>query len=382
MYFLFIVIINSISSLSTKHQLIKIESKREKLIKSGEWSDYFKKRQHSSFNRTLDNYYDVEYTMNISIGSPLQYFTVLPDVTTSQFWVPDINCGTNFGGPCYNKNKFDSSKSTTYNSTGKSFFYLCCGITGVVGNELISIIGDNSSFLIPEVTFGQAKSIPPYFSGVNYDGIFGLGFSTSDSSGIISPILAAYNRKYLDKPVFTIYLKENNYFDFQNYNGGTITFGNFDYKNCDQNISYTSLSSSSKWEFPLPGISVGGESIKFYKYWTATSDIVSPFIWGPPGVVQVIAQKLGLYAFDANVGFYVKCNAQLPDLNFLIGSALYSVPSKNMIKQYGPNQCAYSLLGFGNYYGNQWILGHPFIKSYCHIYDMEKKAIGFASPKY
>ncbi|KAH7721055.1 aspartic protease 2B [Aphelenchoides avenae] len=67
-------------------------------MKEGKWEAYSAKQTRlrngrlASNSQPLSDYHDLEYTANVSIGTPPQHFIVLLDLMTNIFWVPDKTC--------------------------------------------------------------------------------------------------------------------------------------------------------------------------------------------------------------------------------------------------------------------------------------------------
>uniref|UniRef100_A0A0M3J2X7 Peptidase A1 domain-containing protein n=1 Tax=Anisakis simplex TaxID=6269 RepID=A0A0M3J2X7_ANISI len=79
---------------------------------------------------------------------------------------------------------------------------------------------------------------------------------------------------------------------------------------------------------------------------------------------------------DEDYGYTVTCGTH-PNITFVIGGIEYSVTSKDYIVEYKRNECILMMGALGE--GDElWILGDPFIRQYCQIYDMGRKRIGFA----
>uniref|UniRef100_A0A914E8B3 Peptidase A1 domain-containing protein n=1 Tax=Acrobeloides nanus TaxID=290746 RepID=A0A914E8B3_9BILA len=116
--------------------------------------------------------------------------------------------------------------------------------------------------------------------------------------------------------------------------------------------------------------------------WQAISDTGSSDIYGPKHIVQRLAKEAGLRYSNSTDSYYVDCDADLPTLNFVIGGITYGITSEQLIIDVENGQCrwAVSSESDGNT-SNLWILGDPFIRQFCNIYDHGNKRIGFAQSK-
>jgi hypothetical protein len=66
----------------------------------------------------LKDYMNTQYFAQVSIGTPAQTFTVVPDTGSSNLWVYGSGCKKVL---CFYHNTYDSSASSTYSSDGEDF---------------------------------------------------------------------------------------------------------------------------------------------------------------------------------------------------------------------------------------------------------------------
>ncbi|KAJ1357695.1 Inositol hexakisphosphate and diphosphoinositol-pentakisphosphate kinase [Parelaphostrongylus tenuis] len=166
---------------------------------------------------------------------------------------------------------------------------------------------------------------------------------------------------------------------------GLITYGALDTTNCDQNVKYVPLTSQTYWQFSIEGFSVGGFSEK--KAEDVISDTGNSFIRAPLYIVKEIANQTGA-RFSQRFGiFIVECSTTVaqPDLEFSINGVKYHVPSKEYVMDFGLGSGMCGLAIFpsdSGGFGPSWILGDPWIRTYCNIHDFGQKRIGFAKAKH
>jgi len=403
-FLVLLALVGLASAVVVKHSLTRIESKRSKLMKSGQWPAYLKYKElirHAKSNSKFSNlksvaqkvndYEDIEYLGNITIGTPDQTFLVVLDTGSANLWVPDNTCKsagkTLFKlpadaprGACSSKRKFDSSKSSTYVKNGQrwSIEYGTGSASGFLGQDTVRF-GDagTDQLIVPKTTFGQATSIASFFADDPVDGILGLAFTSLAVDNVVPPLINANNQGLLDKPLFTVFLEERG--SAANVPGGVYTYGGLDTQNCGDVIAYQPLSSATYFQFKMDKIGVGSYSSS--KGWDVISDTGTSFMGGPQDVTDAIANAVGATYDDFYGTYFIDCNAKFDGIAITIGGKDYSIDAKQVIVDAGDGTCEFAFFPFDfGGFGPAWILGDPWIRQYCNIYSFEKQ-IGFAPTK-
>uniref|UniRef100_A0A914DY46 Peptidase A1 domain-containing protein n=1 Tax=Acrobeloides nanus TaxID=290746 RepID=A0A914DY46_9BILA len=210
-------------------------------------------------------------------------------------------------------------------------------------------------------------------------GYLGLAWPSVSPNNYTPPIQNLLSQ--FDKPVFSIWLdrKGNN----SDQAGGLLTLGAVDTQNCDSNVQYVPLTSLSFWQFSLSSFSVGSYSKT--KTVPVFVDSSSNFLGVPPDAMNAIANATNAaYIAESNI-YALPCNATgLPDLKFTINNQIYSVSQSEYISNinFGNGTCILAVYSVNNGgFGPSWTLGQPFMRSYCNVFDVGNKMIGFAKPK-
>ncbi|KAK0408769.1 hypothetical protein QR680_004146 [Steinernema hermaphroditum] len=147
----FFALIGVAASASFQIPLRRIERRRERAVREGTWKNYEQYREKSrvtnleKIGQVVNDYTDTQYVGNITIGTPAQSFSVILDTGSANLWVTDSSCGKDDGSDpcpdyckdptfckilcdpqcchgqktiflsnCFNKRKFNSSKSSSY----------------------------------------------------------------------------------------------------------------------------------------------------------------------------------------------------------------------------------------------------------------------------
>uniref|UniRef100_A0A914C6J2 Peptidase A1 domain-containing protein n=1 Tax=Acrobeloides nanus TaxID=290746 RepID=A0A914C6J2_9BILA len=413
-----------------QHQIIKIKSFRKKMMEQGKWKEYVARKELTRLYKQLHpkpfgvsasqhvDWEDAEYVGNITIGTPEQRFIVVFDTGSSNLWVPDKNCDlvggvcTNYCEPgsvwcpffcdypscctagnsdssrifkkpnnlitCGGKHLFDSSKSSTYKKNGQQFTipYGRDNTTGYLGMDTVRF-GDTQQLVIPNTTFGLATYISNDFNDDNIiDGVLGLGFTSLAVDGVVPPLINAYNQHVIDRPLFTVYLQALG--DSVDVVGGVITYGDIDTQNCGPVIAYQPLTAEGYWQFRMQSISA--VSFSSSDGWDVISSTGAQYIGGPQGVVDGLAKAVGAQWNEDDQTYYIDCFSDYGQVTVNIGGKQYQIHKKSMLTDLGGGTCSWNVFPINSFgHGAAWVLGAPFITSFCNIYDFGQNRIGFAS---
>jgi hypothetical protein len=361
--------------------LVSGGSARARLIKEGKWKQILAshRRNLKTGSQPFIDYYDDFYLGNITIGTPPQPFTIVLDTGSSNLWVIDVACTDQscLGYPesGYTKHRFDKSKSSTYKDVG-TFFEIQYGSGSCYGN----LAQDALSFgglSYPTQVFGLAEGIADVFGYQPVDGILGLGWPAIAEDNVVPPIQNILSQ--LDQKLFTVWL-DRRIKQSTGGNGGLITYGALDAKNCDSTWNYVPLSSLTYWQFTIGGFQVG--SSKTTRKQEVISDTGTSWLGGPQDQIDdIVSATNAQYNYEQGV-YTVKCDAKsLPDIVFVIGGNNYAIPAKEYVLDLGlgNNDCALTIFEMDYAgYGPEWILGDSFIRTFCNVYDVGQKRIGFA----
>jgi hypothetical protein len=364
-------------------ELHRIESRMTKMIKAGTWAEYLKLKEFSRHSnravvsQPVNDYDDLEYLGNITIGSNNnQQFVVVLDTGSANLWIPDTTCAAS----CNGKRKFISSQSQTYTRDGQawSITYGTGSARGFLGIDTVRFGGvGTQQLVVPTTKFGQATTIAAFFAQDPIDGILGLAFQSLAVDNVVPPLINAINQGLLTQPIFTVYLQRKG--GAENVRGGIFTYGGLDTANCGAVIAYEPLSSATYFQFRMTTIAVG--TFTSSTGWEVISDTGTSFIGGIPATVRSMATAVGA-TFDSPNGIYaMSCNANTPDVIITIGGRQYRITKADYIVDvgYGNGQCAFAIFPFDSAgFSVQWILGDPFIRPFCNIYDLGQRRIGFA----
>jgi len=280
---------------------------------------------------------------------------------------------------CANKDKYDNTKSSTYQKNGKKWS-IAYGdgstASGTLSEDTMAFLGTGGSSLkVPKTTFGMATVMSEEFAQDPSDGILGLAFTSLAVDGVVPPLINAINQKLLDQPLFTVWLEHRG--PANGVNGGVFTYGAIDATNCGGVIAYQPLSSATYWQYTIAGLKIGTYTHKGNQ--DVISDTGTSLIGGPQTQAMAIGKAAGAKYDEEQGAFMINCKANPPDLIVTIGSNDYHITAVDMVVEFQQGQCFYAVFPFDDGgQGPAWILGDPFIRQYCHVFDIGQQRVGFA----
>uniref|UniRef100_A0A914E899 Peptidase A1 domain-containing protein n=1 Tax=Acrobeloides nanus TaxID=290746 RepID=A0A914E899_9BILA len=112
-------------------------------------------------------------------------------------------------------------------------------------------------------------------------------------------------------------------------------------------------------------------------------DFSNPFFAAPTDDLNAIVNATNAVYVQEYELYTLPCNSTgLPDLQFTINKQVYSVSPKEYLIEFQNGICFLAVYDKGNGFGPAWMLGAPFTRSYCNIFDVGNKQIGFAKVKH
>jgi hypothetical protein len=357
-------------------------SLRAKLIKEGKWQKVLKDlhSKAGSGSQPFIDYYDDFYLANVTSGTPPQQFQIVPDTGSSNYWLISSNCMSQacqgYPDSGWTKNRFDSSKSSTFSSQPGTPFSIQYGSGSCNGNLATDVIAFAGLSYATQV-FGLSTSIADVFGYQPIDGIMGLGWPALAVDNVVPPMQNLLPS--LTMPVFTVWLDRKTQISMGG-SGGLITYGALDATNCKGNWAYVPLSSKTYWQFAVDSFTVGSYTIG--KSQQVISDTGTSWLGGPQNGINDIVQATGATYDSFNQLYTVPCTKTgLPDIVFTIGGMKYNIPQAEYVLdlELGNGECAVTAFDFDfGGFGPQWILGDTFIRTYCNVYDIGQGRIGFS----
>ncbi|XP_064537445.1 lysosomal aspartic protease-like [Drosophila montana] len=319
---------------------------------------------------TLSNNQNMDYYGVIGIGTPAQYFNVVFDTGSANLWVPSVQClPTDVA--CQNHNQYNSSASSTYVANGQSFSiqYGTGSLTGFLSTDTVTING----LSIASQTFGEAISqANGSFTGVPFDGILGMGYSTIAVDQVVPPFYNLYEQGLIDEPSFGFYLARNG----SAQDGGQLVLGGVDYQLFSGNLTYAPVSQEGYWQFVVTSAVMNGFVV--CSNCQAIADTGTSLLACPGSSYTQLNQLIGGYLIDGD--YYVDCSTvdSLPVLSFNIGGTIFNLPASAYISSFTENNTTFCMSSFTYINTDFWILGDVFIGQFYTQFDFGQNRVGFA----
>ncbi|XP_073176059.1 gastricsin-like isoform X2 [Lepidochelys kempii] len=365
--------------------LRKFKSMRQVMKEKGVLKDYLKNHKYDPaskyFNNfaidheVLDNYLDMSYYGEISIGTPPQNFLVLFDTGSSNLWVPSVYCQSQ---ACTTHTLFNPSASSTYSSNGQTFSlqYGSGSLTGVFGYDTVTI----EDVSIPNQEFGLSETEPgTSFVYAQFDGILGLGFPAISAGGATTVMQGLMQKNLISAPLFSFYLSGQEGMQ----DGGELLFGGVDSSLYSGQIVWTAVTQDAYWQIAIEGFSVNGQSTG----WCSGGcqgivDTGTSLLTAPQEIFSQLMEDIG--AQENGYGEYVvSCSSidSMPTISFTISGTSFPLSPSAYVLPSNSGECAVGISP--TYLPSQngqprWILGDVFLRSYYSVYDVGNNQMGFA----
>eukprot|EP01115_Flamella_aegyptia_P008376 TRINITY_DN3492_c0_g1_i3.p1 TRINITY_DN3492_c0_g1~~TRINITY_DN3492_c0_g1_i3.p1 ORF type:complete len:371 (-),score=123.31 TRINITY_DN3492_c0_g1_i3:69-1040(-) len=313
------------------------------------------------YDEKLENSQDTGYFGDIFIGTPGQYFSVIMDTGSSNLWVPDTQC-TDSG--CAGKDKYDSSKSSTYKSNGEKITiqYGTGSMSGFLSEDTVCVAGA----CVTDCTFAEATELASFFAGQPFDGILGLAYQSIAADNVEPWFDLAVSQLGIDNK-FGFYLDST-----PNSNSSMLTLGgtNSAYYTGDFSMYNLYLGLGDYYMISIDGISAGSTSISSTSS-RAIVDTGTSVLLGPRKTINSLLTALNIKSDCSNLD-------SLEDINIKIGSKNFNIPASIYVLKttlLGRDFCQPLVQGALT---SEYILGDTFIRAWYTVFDHGAKQVGFA----
>ncbi|WVW86417.1 hypothetical protein I302_108463 [Kwoniella bestiolae CBS 10118] len=315
---------------------------------------------------------DVLYYGNINIGTPSQSLSVDFDTGSADLWFP-VGCSN-----CQSA-QFDSSRSSSYQSTSQSFGvqYGSGSVSGQLARENVMV----ANTMVQGQYFGAVNSESSDFQGNPNSGVMGMAFSSISSSGKPTYFENLINNKAVSSPLFGFHLTR------RQAQGSQLCIGCYDSSKFTGGISWVPVISQTYWSVSMTSFSTnGGRSNALSQSLIGAIDTGTTLIYVPTSIADAFyAQIPGSSRADQyGEGFYqYPCKASITvslgfnNKNFNMNTVDFNLGKTSS----GSNLCVGAVLAVADGFpDNLAIVGDAFLKSWYSVYDYSNGVrVGLAS---
>ncbi|KAH8291796.1 hypothetical protein KR054_000740 [Drosophila jambulina] len=333
-------------------------------------------RYGGSFAKTsgsarLTNTANMEYTCKMTAGTPKQVFTVLPDTGSSNIWLPGPHCTSK---ACRNHDRFKPGKSSTFKKLGKKFaiHYGSGAVQGVLVRDRVGVAG----LSVANQTFAMTTKEPgSAFVQALFDGILGLGYQSISVDNVRTLVQNMCSQGVISTCKFAMCMRGGG----SSRRGGVIIFGSTDTSayTGSNSYTYTPVTKKGYWQLALEAFYVGGTKVSGTSQ--AIVDSGTSLIAAPCGIYHRINKIIGCKETSSGE-CWMKCSKKIPDFIFVINGKKFVLSDEQMkmrVKTNKGNTVCISVVTCMD--TNFWILGDPYMRNYCTVFDLANNRIGFAS---
>jgi len=330
----------------------------------------------------INDMQDAQYFGTISMGSPPQSFKVVYDTGSSNLWLNNQKPGI---FPWSSKHPaYDHSKSSSYVKNGTKFAiqYVSGPVSGYYSEDTMHMGGiDIGKYTFAEVD--NTKGLGPAWNAGKFDGICGMGWDDISVDHVETPWRALVNSKTLDENVFAFFLGSNGA-------DGELVLGGVDDAHYTGDFTYAPVIETAPgkfgyWALAMDDMQIGGESYTSTR--KAIVDSGTSLLAIPTKDFAKLAAKVGAKPLapipPLNKEYTIDCNADAPNVDFVIGGKKYTLTKEDYTLPAGAGKCLFAFMGMDipAPSGPLFILGDVFMRAHYVKFDVDKRRLGFAQIK-
>ncbi|RMZ89401.1 hypothetical protein DV736_g3360, partial [Chaetothyriales sp. CBS 134916] len=306
---------------------------------------------------------DYSYFSTLNFGSKGQGMYMLIDTGSANTWIMGSGCTST---ACQSHNTFGPSDSTTLNTTTQTWqiAYGTGQVAGVLASDKVTF-GEYDINL----TFGLAIQTSNDFNNYPFDGILGLGPSSSNQLDTPSLMQALDDQANLQNNVLGVHLNRAS----DGSKDGELTIGGVDESKFNGRLNYLSTVQTGSWEISVDDAFVAGKACGL-KGKSAVVDTGTSYILMPPNDAQVV-HALIPGSTQNGASYTVPCDTTT-QVQVSLNEVKYSISPKDYIGKSSGDSCNSNIIGHQAFGANEWILGDVFLKNVYTVFDFDKNRIG------
>lgn len=302
---------------------------------------------------------NAQYFIEVSVGTPAQKFTVVPDTGSSNLWLYSHSC---WSVPCWTHSTYDHKKSSSYTADGQTFdiSYGSGSVKGTVSKDVATI----GAGVTAPMGFGEVTAV----SGISFlasqmSGILGLAYGSISVDGLPTFMEAS---SLTDKS-FSFYLHDTAAASY-------MVIPGMDSENYTT-VQKHAVVEQKYWALKLDSVAQGSTKIDASKY-KAVIDSGTSLLVGPEELIAPLIKGLPARPDCSKLDTY-------PDMTFTIDGQDYVLTANDYVL----NVQGSCLLGVQALPGkipagfNYLIMGDVFMRKYPAYFDLNDNTVSFQVAK-
>jgi len=317
------------------------------------------------------------YFGEISVGTPVQKFTVVYDTGSGNLLIPSDGCQD---VACKTHARFMPDQSSTIKQVN------CDGseVNGLSNDELRINFGTGhmtGKCMHDNICMGELCSSGNFISAVeesefpfaafSFDGVLGLSRDTLAHTPDYSLISRLVRSHSLAEPLFSVFLSDSQ------AEASEISFGEIKTDHMASELFWMPVSrSSGYWEVQIEDIAIDSKRQQLCEGCHVVVDTGSSQLSGPTDVIHKLQELLNVNEDCTNYG-------ELGKLGFIMGTHILNLEAEDYVTSDG-SSCTVGMtpLNIPPPKGPLFVFGIPFLQKFFTVYDDAKDRIGFAVAKH
>ncbi|RMZ81003.1 hypothetical protein DV738_g2492, partial [Chaetothyriales sp. CBS 135597] len=306
---------------------------------------------------------DYSYFATLKFGSKGQDMYMLIDTGSANTWIMGSSCTST---ACQTHNTFGSSDSTSLTTTTQTWkiAYGTGQVAGILATDKVTF-GDYDINL----TFGLATQTSNDFNNYPFDGILGLGPTSSNQLDSPTLMQALDDQTSLRNNVLGVHLSRASDGD----KDGELTIGGVDDSKFEGELNYLSTVKTDSWEISVDDAIVDGKECGLTGK-TAIVDTGTSYVLMPPNDAQTLHALIPGSVQD-DESYTIPCDTTT-ELQVSLNGVKYSISPKDYVGKSSGDACSSNIIGHQAFGANEWILGDVFLKNVYAVFDFDKNRIG------
>lgn len=311
------------------------------------------------------------YWGEITLGDPVQRFSVIFDTGSGNMIVPSVACAS---AGCQPHRKYDPKTSHSAekiaNEDGETMSEITFG-TGQIEGEFVRdrlCIGKAEMCFSFNFIAANKETVQP-FESIPFDGIMGLGFKDLSMGNGFNIIDSLQSSGLLPNSQISFFLTDDD--------DSEVIFGGFKPERLASEIVWAPVKYQAYWQVHIDDIAFNDKPQNLCSGGCNVAvDTGTSMLAGPTNLVDKLSDMVGAKDDCSNWD-------SLPKLGFIVGDTVLNLRPDDYMDR-SSFDCAFSLmpLDVPPPKGPLFIFGDPFLRRFVTVFDHKGPRVGFAVAKH